>query len=215
MEATSSPGSAASGGKAGREGRRRWLRVLPRAAILLCILAATVLVAGKVRSATAEENGFTQVADKVLVNRAGGILVSGTCNCTDAVVAYYGSEDLIPDDLVVLVGVEWDAYQYVGRTKVIHAQYRSAIAHPCYVNPDAVPPPGGEWPSGPDYAWTTAYPYPVGGTQWVYSPDGKFGAGQIQVDVRYMADPDPENPTFGDVYLYSWSHADLKAVKVR
>ena len=142
---------------------------------LIPITAAVALLAALCAvPASAEklgEKSFTVTASTVLVNQRGGITISGTMDCSQAVNSAFSSLEppaAPPAGFKALTDVSWDAYQYVGRTKVIHAEYRPGIAHPCYPGPAA---------------WGTTYGFPVGTTQWVYSPDGKFTPGRIHVEI--------------------------------
>ncbi len=135
------------------------------AALLLALPAAPAL------SAQLGEKSFTVTPTSVLVNQQGGITIAGTMDCGEAVQSAFASLEppaVVPAGLRVLNDVSWNAYQTVGRTKVIHAEYRPGIAHQCYPGP------------GP---WNTAYGYPVGTMQWVYSPDGRFVPGRIHVEI--------------------------------
>lgn len=175
--------------------------------LAMVTVAWAVLLIGSVAApdASAGERNFTVNIERVLVNAGGGIRVEGTMDCTAAVEQMYPNPAERPD--AVLVSVRWDAYQYVGRTKVIHGSYDPGIAHPCWVK--------GETGSQP---WSTVSPYPEGALTWVYSPDGRFATGKIHVEAFGEGGwevgggaPTGETPD----ELYDWAQADLKAVRAR
>jgi hypothetical protein len=164
----------------------RFRRVLAVSATLLATAATAILPAG---GASAEDFGYEHsigaTVDQVLVNRYGGITVSGTLDCTAVVAEIFGGAENIPADTTVLVGKSWTATQYVGRNKVVTASYSSGIASVCYTN-DPVFMQEAEvapWP------WSTRYGYPVGETQWVYSSNGKFATGLIHVELTIEGVP--------------------------
>jgi hypothetical protein len=177
-------------------------------ATLVAALATTLVPVG---SASAEnyEHSFTSTVDTVLVNRYGGITVSGTLDCSAEVADIYGGVENIPADTSVYVGKNWVATQYVGRGKVVTASYNSGIASVCFTNDpdmyygDTTAP----WP------WSTLYGFPVGETQWVYSSTGKFAAGAIHVELSV----DSVELTVGTDthYFYDFSGWDLRATRVR
>jgi hypothetical protein len=183
-------------------------------ATLLAALATTLLPAG---SASAEDLGYEHsigaTVDQVLVNRYGGITVSGNLDCSAAVVEIFGDVESIPADTSVFVSKSWTATQYVGRNKVVTASYSSGIASVCFTNDpnmqygDVAAP----WP------WSTLYAYPVGETQWVYSGSGKFATGPIHVELTIEGVPlvitNGEN-TYTH-YFYDFSGWNLRATKVR
>jgi hypothetical protein len=183
-------------------------RVLAVTATLLAGMAAAILPVG---SASAEnyEHSFDSTVDQVLVNRYGGITISGTLDCSTQVADVYGGAANIPENTTVFVGKNWTATQYVGRGKVVTASYSSGIASICYTNDpgmyygDVTPP----WP------WSTLYGFPVGETQWVYSSNGKFTAGTIHVE---LAVDSSELAVGADThYFYDFSGWDLRATRVR
>jgi hypothetical protein len=187
---------------------KRLPRNLVRTGALLSVLFVVLAVAGTgPRGADADEASFDAYADKVLVNKYGGIQVEGWWDCTEAVEQAYPEEADRPDS--VLVNINWDATQYVGRTKVVQVSYDSGIAGECYKKDEAGP-----------YRWSTFSDYPMGQPMWMYSPDGKFGSGKVHIDVEgvggwavyYDADPLPFRYEGG---LYSFTQADLKAVRVK
>lgn len=170
-----------------------------RAAIIVGIALALITSAALPTSAEMiGEKTFTLIADTVLVNKGGGITVSGTLDCTAAVEeAYEGST--IPSEFAVFTNVNWRATQYVGRGKVVTAVWESAVASVCYGSPFEG--------SG---TWQTRYPYPSGAIQWVYSATGKFQAGTIHIEVW----SEGEIPVGEDSYLLAtWGGYDLKAIK--
>jgi len=170
--------------------------IVPFILALIAVLLVGLTPAATAPPAEADEKGFDVVADTVLVNKSGGITIRGWADCTQAVVDTYGSDPNNHPDSVGM-NVNWDAYQYLGRGKVIHAQYGSGIQFPCYIKGQTEPP-----------RWETSYPYPDSGTQWVYSPDGKFAPGPIHVEVFGYGG-------FGDTAIYSFSQYDLRAVRFR
>lgn len=113
------------------------------------------------------EHLLATTVDRVYLNSKGGIEVEGTSWCPEAA-------DVLPlgsDGAYANAG--WSALQYVGRRTAIHAQYESAIAHPCF-EPAA--------PNHGPYRWETRYAYPSGALLFIYGSDGKFGAGSIHVE---------------------------------
>lgn len=162
--------------------------------------------------------------DRVFLNRYGAITVEGSLSCRLAM------GDVLAPDNRVLVNVNWDAIQYVGRRTAIHASWDSGIATPCWQNGS----------SGP-FTWQTLYPYPQGNVQWIVGQDGKFGTSMIRIDanasggyqvirqkfvdptwinpegssVPYQADCQDSN---GDGFCvashayYGWAPADLKPI---
>jgi hypothetical protein len=159
------------------------------------------------------ERTFPVTLTQVLVNRGGGITISGTLDCSAVVAEAYASAGLsIPEHTAIFVGVRWTATQYVGRAKAVTATYDPGIAHPCFNNDPALDVPVvGPW------TWSTKNPYPQGGEQWVYSTNGKFASGPIHVEVAVIEAED--GYTFevaGETYsLYHWSTWDVRAVKTR
>jgi hypothetical protein len=176
---------------------------LLKAGLVTALALGAIAVAPGVAApsrANAEDAAFTITVDRVFVNQFGGIQVEGTMDCTAAVVAAYPNDADRPD--MVLANPNWEATQYVGRTKVIRATYKSEIASPCYIKDEQGP-----------YRWTTQTPFPDGQPTWLYSPDGKFGPGKIHVEAFGKgAGPIPTVP-FPD--LYAWGQADLKAQRAR
>ena len=182
-----------------------------RGSLLFGGIVAALLLAltqgGIARPAIAlEERSFVVVADTVLVNNMGGIWVGGSMDCTAAVVEAYPIEADRPD--MVLVNPNWEAYQYVGRTKVIHASYGSGIASSCYINPELGQ---GSCPC----RWGTNSPFPVGLPQWVYSLDGKFAPGRIHIEVTGYGGWAVGGSEDFPYSLWSFSQYDLKAVKAK
>lgn len=187
---------------------KRLPRNLVRTGALLGMLAVVLALAGTgPRGVEADEASFDAVADKAWVNKYGGIQVEGWWDCTEAVEQAYPEEADRPDS--VLVNINWDAYQYVGRTKVVQVSYESGIAGECYKKDEAGP-----------YRWSTLSAFPMGQPMWMYSSDGKFGSGKVHIDVTavggwavyYDSDPVPFRYENG---LYSFTQADLKAVRVK
>ena len=182
-------------------------KVIAVSATLVATIATALLPLGSA-SADFSEHSFSATVDQVLVNRYGGITVSGNLDCSAAVADIYGGAELIPADTSVFVSKSWTATQYVGRNKVVTASYDSGIASVCYTNDptmyygDVTPP----WP------WSTMYAYPVGETQWVYSSTGKFATGPIHVELTVTG-----GLTVGeDEHLFaSFSGWDLRATKAR
>jgi hypothetical protein len=188
--------------------------VVAATATLIVALGAALVPAG---SASAEdftyEHSIGATVDQVLVNRYGGITVSGTLDCSSAVVDIFGGAQNIPADTSVFVSKNWTATQYVGRNKVVTASYSSGIASVCFTNDpnmyygDVTAP----WP------WSTLYAYPVGETQWVYSSNGKFGTGPIHVELTIEGVPlvitNGENTDTH--FFYDFSGWNLRTTRVR
>ena len=173
--------------------------IVPFILALIAVLLAALTPAATAPPAEAEEvwKNFDAVADKVWVNKFGGITIEGWADCTQAVEETYPDPTDRPD--VVVVNVNWDAIQYVGRTKVILAHYVSEIATQCY----PVVPGANRW-------WTWS---PTGQAPWwVYSADGKFAPGAVAVEVqgygRFVAGEDAVN-------LIMRSQAVIKAERYR
>jgi hypothetical protein len=185
----------------------RLRRVVAVLATLLATAATAILPAGSA-SADFSEHSFSATVNQVLVNRYGGITVSGDLDCSEAVASIYGGVENIPADTSVFVGKSWTATQYVGRNKVVTATYDSGIASVCYTNDptmyynDVTAP----WP------WQTLYAYPVGETQWVYSGTGKFTTGPIHVELTVMGDLTVDG---NDHLFVSFSGWNLRATRVR
>ncbi len=108
----------------------------------------------------------------------------------------------IPADTMVVVNMNWEALQYVGKSKTVFAEYDSGIASICYTNMDESLFP--DWVDlDAPYSWETRYPYPTGTVQWVYSRDGKFAAGPIHIELTVIggltvteeSDPRPSSTT--------------------
>jgi hypothetical protein len=175
------------------------------------LVAAMTLALVPTGSASAEgyEHSVYSTVDQVLVNKAGGITVSGRLDCSARVADIYGGVANIPAGTTVFVGKQWTATQYVGRGKAITASYSSGIASVCFTNDPAMY--NGD--VTPPWSWSTLYAFPVGQTQWVYSPQGKFGAGAIHVELTIEGVP----LTVGEDthYFYGFSGWDLRATKVR
>lgn len=189
------------------------MRVRKAVAACTTLLAAVVVAVVPAGSASAEtyEHSFTGTVDQVLVNRYGGITISGELDCSAEVTAIYGGEENIPADTTVYVGKSWVATQYVGRGKVVTARYDSGIASICYTNDPAVM----SWPGNSEapYPWSTLYAFPVGETQWVYSETGKFGAGAIHVELTLEGS---ELQVGEDThFFYDFSGWNLRATRVR
>ena len=182
--------------------------IVAATASLFAALATAVVPAGSA-SADNYEHSFTGTVDQVLVNRYGGITVSGRMDCSEQVADIYGGAENIPAGTTVFVGKQWTATQYVGRGKVITASYSSGIASVCFTNDPAVF--GGD--VTPPWPWGTNYGFPVGTTQWVYADNGKFAAGAIHVELTLDS---VELQVGTDThYFYSFSGWNLRAVRVR
>lgn len=161
--------------------------------------------------------------DTITLNRYGGITVEGRLSC-ETVAAGLGAEV----DAVVL-NVDWSAIQYIGRKTSLTASYASGIGSLCWLSGEPGP-----------YDWGTFFSYPSGATQWIYSPDGKFGGGSIHVDalaygqafvISQNFDDTPDSPwgrfdltcqdsnndgfCVAEHWFYGPAQADLKPVKVR
>jgi hypothetical protein len=192
-------------------GTMRIKTVLAIGTTILASLAAAALPTGAA-SAQDTEHGFSATVDQVLVNRSGGITVSGLLDCTAAVVSIYGSVDNVPDNTSVFVSKNWTATQYIGRGKVASASYSSGIASVCFTNDPSVyyGDVDAPWP------WETLYAYPVGTTQWVYSSTGKFASGPIHVELTVTGDLTVGEGDSAQQHLFaSFSGWDVRAVKVR
>jgi hypothetical protein len=186
-------------------------------AAIATLLAALTTALVPMGGASAEDFGYEHsigaTVDQVLVNRYGGITVSGTLDCTDAVAEIFGSMESIPADTTVLVSKSWTATQYVGRNKVVTASYSSGIASVCYTNDPAFMQEAevAPWP------WSTRYAFPVGETQWVYSSNGKFATGPIHIELTIEGVPlvitNGENTDTH--YFYDFSGWDLRTTRVR
>ena len=200
----------------GTRPRRRLL------AALVAVSAALATVVAPSSSATAAdiEQAVYATVDSVKVNRAGGITVSGSVDCTDQVVAIYGVVENIPADTMVLVNMNWDALQYVGKNKTLFAEYDSGIASICYTNMDPSLFP--DWVDlDAPYSWDTRYAYPVGTVQWVHSRDGRFATGPIHIELNAYGSlvvqelDENGDPQDVEYYLYDFSGWDLRATKIR
>jgi hypothetical protein len=164
--------------------------------------------------------------DRVWVNRYGGITAEGRLWCPTA-------QDLFPGFQDIVLNVNWDATQYIGRKTAITARYESYFGSLC----DETPPP----------VWQTMKFAPGGGAEvgWIYSTSGKFATGSIHVEAEayggFLAiaqwwDPDGDRydptcstePNSGgwvdndgdgfcvtEVWLGTRAQADLKAVRAR
>lgn len=201
----------------GMRPRRRLLAAL----VAVSAAIATVVVPSSGATAADTEQAIYATVGLVQVNKAGGITVSGSLDCTDQVAAIYGGAEKIPDGTLVMVNMNWDALQYVGKNRTVFAEYDSGIASICYTNLDPSLFP--DWVDlDAPYSWDTRYAYPVGTVQWVYSRDGKFAAGPIHIELNVYgsltvveeSDP-PGDPQAVDYYLYDFSGWDLRATKAR
>lgn len=183
---------------------KRFARSVVRTGAGLGVLAVILALAGTgVRGVDADEASFDAYADKAWVNKYGGIQVEGWWDCSEAVELAYPDAADRPD--MVLTNVNWDAYQYVGRTKVVHVSYDSAIAGACYIKDQPGP-----------YRWYTLSPFPVGEPMWMYSSDGKFAPGKVHIDVTAVGGWAIGGESFPyEGGLYSFTQADLKAVRVK
>jgi hypothetical protein len=173
--------------------------IVPFILALIAVLLAALTPAATAPPAEAVEEwkNFDAVADKVWVNKFGGITIEGWADCTQAVEEKYPDAADRPE--VVVVNVNWDAIQYVGRTKVIFAQHGSSIATQCYPGE----PGTNRWRT-----WSPAGEAPW----WVYSADGKFAPGPIAVEVQGYGGFGEGEDT---VNLEMRSQAVLKAVRYR
>lgn len=114
-----------------------------------------------------EISSFT--VDRVELNANGGIRVFGTVWCP----AVEGT----PFESMNIVGMDWQATQYVGRRTAIHATWSSDQGLSCWV-PDAGPVTWRTMSSAsrlPDGEW------------WVYGTDGRFGSGSIVIQAGITA----------------------------
>jgi len=173
--------------------------IVPFILALIAVLLAALTPAATAPPAEAEEvwKNFDAVADKVWVNKFGGITIEGWADCTQAVEETYPDPTDRPD--VVYVNVDWDAIQYVGRTKAIHAHHGSSIATQCY-----------PWVPGAN-RWRTWSPSGQA-PWWEYSADGKFAPGTIAVEVQGYGEFGDGEDTVN--FIARWQ-AVLKAVRYR
>ena len=107
--------------------------------------------------------------DRVYLNRYGGITAEGLAWCPTLAA--------VPAGPAPIIGINWDATQYVGRKTAIHGSYRSDIGKFCLdlYNPDT------------PVRWTSMHPSGTGAeTAWVYGVDGKFASGTIRIDADSM-----------------------------
>lgn len=190
---------------------------LKLAALWVLVLASVLVPAA---SASAIPNGMTATVNKVLVSRLGGITVSGTMNCKAAVDAYYADlNETVPDNLTVLVTVQWTATQPVGRNKSVTATWRAEHLNPCYnSNPDIS---GAELcPVAPvPCSWITSFQNSSDTPYYVYPTNGKFAPGPIHVDLT----TEGSNYIFIDgvlqdgvsIDVFSVTGFNLRAVRVR
>lgn len=155
---------------------RRVVLVLTLAGLIGPLAIATAGPAGAV------PYGIAVVPTQVLVDRLGGITVSGTVDCTAEVEAAFPGG--VPANLTVLAAVNWWAYQPAGRRKMIHAANNPSHAWTCYnssPDPQLGPVCGGS--AGP-CRWITSN-YGTSSTPfYVYSLDGRFVRGWIHVDTQ-------------------------------
>ncbi len=163
-----------------------------RVAILgFLLFASLVLLATE--AVIADSNALPIIADKVLVNKTGGITVSGTMACAEAVSAYDwtdlgGSLGVPPKDLTILLNVSWTAYQPVGRKTMLQATFGSSHKDPCYNTDDDQPSGTGGTLTEP-CRWISSNINSTSTPFYVYSPQGKFVPGRIHVDI-FSGDPD-------------------------
>ena len=133
----------------------------------------------------AEPYGTTVTVDQALVDKLGGITVSGTADCSAAVKAYYGDQNLpVPQNLTVQVNINWTAYQPVGRNKTVAATFYSNHLIPCYnsynfPNPNYPPVCGGD---KPPCRWITSNYNSTLTPFYAYSLNGKFAPGPVHID---------------------------------
>jgi hypothetical protein len=103
--------------------------------------------------------------DRVYINRYGGVTAEGLAWCPALAAVPAGPEPII--------GINWDATQYVGRKTAIHGSYGSDIGKFCFDVADPLKP----------VRWTSMHPSGTGAeTAWVYGVDGKFASGTIRID---------------------------------
>ena len=113
----------------------RWIRGLVAVTATFVAALGTALVPVGSASADSYEHSFVATADQVLVNRYGGITVSGKLDCSAEVADIYGGEENIPADTSVFVSKNWTATQYAGKGKVITASYSSCSSCTCTSTP--------------------------------------------------------------------------------
>lgn len=140
-------------------------------------------------------NVFT--VQQVLVNKGGSITISGRIDCTEAMTTWALVDDPAGGS------VSWTARQAVGRKGVVSAHYEPAIATLCYV-PGVAPP----------YGWSTNPPFTSPEIWWI-APDvgGKFTAGPIHVEARFVGEPWSDAPEAADYFLTGATQWDGKATK--
>lgn len=103
--------------------------------------------------------------DRVYLNRYGGITAEGLAWCPALAASPAGPEPII--------GIDWEATQYVGRKTAIHGAYGSDIGKWCF---DAAHP-------DTPVRWTSMHPSGTeADTAWVYGIEGRFGSGMVRID---------------------------------
>lgn len=160
--------------------------------IIAGVLLATGLLMPPANVAAAQ---LPIVADTAVVNKTGGLTVSGTMSCADAVndfdwSRFSGDANTPPANLTAALNVNWDAYQPVGRKTMLQAGYDSEHKDTCY-NTNQKPPFG---PScGTDLTarcpWLTSSYNSTSLPFYIYSSAGKFAPGALHVDIK-SADSD-------------------------
>lgn len=153
---------------------------MTRVAVTIGIMLAVLVAIGAPATATAEE---PITLTQVLVNKLGGITITGTVDCAAVVAAvdWNGEEAGLgtePENLSVAVNMNWSATQPVGRTKSVSASWGSSFLTPCYNTY-----PGWGAVGAAAYAWTTHSSLGSTTTAWVYPSAGKFAAGFMHVEV--------------------------------
>lgn len=156
-------------------------------------------------SATTDGGDWVTV-DKVLVNRLGGVNVSGWVSCAGTYQRLMAGEFRYQDENgdyqtipapaagdEVNLAANSDNYtisQPAGRKSMIQVTHGSSRMNPCFLqvraNPDGTPMP--DWvtcePGGSPCRWETdqyGYDHETLGPLFDYSPNGKFKAGSLSV----------------------------------
>lgn len=103
--------------------------------------------------------------DKVWLDRWGGVSAEGLAWCPSLAASPVG-----PDPII---GINWDAIQYVGRRTAIHGSYGSDIGKNCFDPAHPTTP----------LRWTSMHMGLQEPTRaWVYGVDGRFGSGTIRIE---------------------------------
>lgn len=185
------------------------------------LTALTTMLLTSPSSAVASDGNMWATVQNVSaqVNRTGGITVRGEVNCRAAVELWQQQNaTTLEDHAVVLVSLDWTAYQPVGRRGMVTASWGSDHMSPCYSKDE----PDTFWPWATTHAGSTADFY-------VYSTSGRFVKGTVHIDVTMFGGfdlqtgeilsnviiaPDPQGPgTFTDiaVEVFTAQQFDVRA----